>query len=71
MLIYVRIIYGLRKRVYKIENNLIKCLNNCKGMVSCGLAGHRRCIVSNGSHTFHLCVLNPLIISFEFFKDFF
>ena len=41
---------------YKIENNLIKCLNNCMDMVSCGLAGHRCCIVSNGSNSFHLCV---------------
>ena len=30
-------------------------------MVPCGLAGHRHCIVSNGSHTFHLRVLNLFI----------
>ena len=35
-------------------------------MVSCGLAGHRHCIVSIGSHTFHLCMLNLFIIYFIF-----
>ena len=35
-------------------------------MVPCGLAGHRQCIVSNGSHTFHLCVLNLFIKKMKF-----
>ena len=47
MPIYVRI---YRQRVYIIENNLIKCLNNCKDIL-CGIAGHRHCTVSISSHT--------------------
>ena len=51
--------------MYKIENNLIKCINNGEDkMVPCGLAGHRHCIVSNRSHTFHVRVLNLFIIFF-------
>ena len=50
-------IYRFRQRVYIIENNLIKCLNNCKDMVPCGLDGHRHC-VSVSSHTLHLRVVN-------------
>ena len=33
-------------------------------MVPCGLAGHRHCIVNNGSHTFHLRVSNIFIFLF-------
>ena len=38
-------------------------------MVPCGLVGHRHCIVSNGSHTFHLRVLN-LFFLYILFLDF-
>ena len=33
---------------------------------------HRHCIISNGSHTFHLCVLNLFILSFKliFYRHF-
>ena len=48
-------IYRFRQRVYKIENILIKCLTNYNGILNgpCVLAGHRHCIGSNSSHTFH------------------
>ena len=40
-------------------------------MVSCGLTGHRRCIVSNASHTFYIRVLNIFVyfLSLNFFPD--
>ena len=51
---------------FVIENYVIKCLNSCKDILTCGLAGHRHCIVSNGSHTFHLRVFNLFIDLFDF-----
>ena len=35
-------------------------------MVPCSLAGHRHCIVNNGSHTFHLHVFNLFIFVFKY-----
>ena len=41
-------IYGFRKRVYDIENNLIKCMNTC---INIGLGGHKYFIVYSGDFT--------------------
>ena len=51
-------IYGFRKRVYDIENNLIKCMYTCINklflMDPCGLGGHKHFIVYSGDFTSHL-----------------
>ena len=65
-------IYRFRQRVYKIDNNLMKCLNNCKDILNGPMwsSWSRHCTVSVSRHTLHLRVV-IFFFFYRMFLDFF
>ena len=64
-------IYRFRQRVYKIDNNLIKCLNNCKDILNGPMWSSWSQALYCQRHTLHLRVVFFFFFFFFFSIEFF
>ena len=63
-------IYIFRQRVYKIENNLIKCLNNCKDILNDPMwSSWSQALYCQRQQTYSPPACGDFFFSIEFFTE--